>query len=273
MKAEEEREAECLPWRTRHFACWLHPHPQVWQKLCVTDPVRSPPLSSPGDCLQLWPMKSTDTACRGEKLIQSLLLECAKFQCSWNPVNFRLPWRIEQSWSLFSYKIPFDGSQLTIVRWADSLCQTQFRVLGHRDALAWSQGPSANLPAVNTEQNSQPQGDEGEVRGDRDQGRWLWLFFWAADHRAGCSFWEGRFDGSAEEQQAKKRGEGYHDMRVLLINKFLLIACFWDVSSLINKLKLTGNWALSHKLCFLPACLLPSFKGEPHELRVKFASK
>lgn len=42
-------------------------------------------------------------------------------------------------------------------------------------------------------------------------------------------------------QQAKKQGEGYRGIRALLTNEFLLIACFWDVSSLTYKLKLTGN--------------------------------
>lgn len=33
--------------------------------------------------------------------------------------------------------------------------------------------PLPGLEAVNTEQNSQPQGDGGKVRGDRAQGGWL----------------------------------------------------------------------------------------------------
>lgn len=60
------------------------------------------------------------------------------------------------------------------------------QVLDHRDALAWPQGLLVNLPVVNTEQDSQPQGDENEVRRDRAQGGWPWSF-WAADQTAGYS--------------------------------------------------------------------------------------
>lgn len=52
---------------------------------------------------------------------------------------------------------------------------------------------------------------------------------------------EERLGDCVEGQPAKKRGEGYHNITVPLMNKFLLITCFWDIASLIYKLKLTGN--------------------------------
>lgn len=70
-------------------------------------------------------------------------------------VIFCLPCKVTQSWSLFSYKMLFDGSQLTILRIADSLCQMLFLVLGVREALA-----SRNLLAVDAEQHWQSQGGE-----------------------------------------------------------------------------------------------------------------
>lgn len=75
--------------------------------------------------------------------------------------------------------------------------------------------------------SSSPQGDEGEVRGDGAQGGWPW-FFWAADRTRVRSLSEKRRGRCAEGEQAKKRGEGYHNITVLLINKSLLIACFWS---------------------------------------------
>lgn len=52
---------------------------------------------------------------------------------------------------------------------------------------------------------------------------------------------EERLGDRVEGQPSKKRGEGYHNITVPLINKFFLITCFWDIASLISKLKLIDN--------------------------------
>lgn len=118
-------------------------------------PVCSPPLSSPRDPLQLWPVISRDPACRSENFDLLNIPWMHQVPMQFKLVIFCLPCKVTQSWSLFSYKMLFDGSQLTILRIADSLCQMLFLVLGVREALA-----SRNLLAVDAEQHWQSQGGE-----------------------------------------------------------------------------------------------------------------
>lgn len=95
------------------------------------------------------------------------------------------------------------------------------------------------------------------------------------DQRTGLKFWEEIVNWALEVslKDHKQRGEGCHNLPVLLINKFLLITCFWDLSSLIYELKLMGNWALKQlALLFSSLPVACFFQGKPHELTIKFAS-
>lgn len=97
-------------------------------------------------------------------------------------------------------------------------CQMLFRVLGHRDALAWPRGSLTNLPALK-EMRARLQGTELRLGGHGSSGQQIKLGFALSEKRRGSC---------AEGEQGKKRGEGYHNITILLINKSLLIACFWS---------------------------------------------